>query len=107
MNLFYSNFSETQDEIVVNENDSKHIIKSYRKNIGEIITVGLPNSKSPIVDSDQDNDLTDEISFSEDQQNYSIISVTDRKESGSQVTFLAITPTGDTNITIIFYTTKK
>ena len=77
------------------------------QNIGEIITVGLPNSKSPIVDSDQDNDLTDEISFSEDQQNYSVISVTDRKESGSQVTFLAITPTGDTNITIIFYTTKK
>ena len=37
MNLFYSNFSESQDEIVVNENDSKHIIKSYRKNIGDII----------------------------------------------------------------------
>ena len=37
MNLFYSNFSESQDEIVVNKNDSKHIIKSYRKNIGDII----------------------------------------------------------------------
>ena len=37
MNLFYSNFSESQDEIVVNENDSKHIIKSYRKKIGDII----------------------------------------------------------------------
>lgn len=37
MNLFYSNFNESQDEIVVNENDSKHIIKSYRKSIGDII----------------------------------------------------------------------
>ena len=37
MNLFYSNFNESQDEIVVNENDSKHIIRSYRKSIGDII----------------------------------------------------------------------
>ena len=37
MNLFYSNFNESQDEIVVNENDSKHIIRSYWKSIGDII----------------------------------------------------------------------
>jgi 16S rRNA (uracil1498-N3)-methyltransferase len=37
MNLFYSNFSQTDDEIVVNENDSRHILKSYRKGIGDIL----------------------------------------------------------------------
>jgi 16S rRNA (uracil1498-N3)-methyltransferase len=37
MNLFYSNFSQTDDEIVVNENDSRHILKSYRKGIGDVL----------------------------------------------------------------------
>ena len=37
MNLFYSNFSQTDDEIIVNENDSRHILKSYRRDIGDII----------------------------------------------------------------------
>ena len=38
MNLFYSNFSQTDDEIIVNENDSRHILKSYRKGIGDVLT---------------------------------------------------------------------
>ena len=37
MNLFFSNFSETDNEIIVNENDSRHIIKSFRKDIGDIL----------------------------------------------------------------------
>ena len=37
MNLFFSNFNETDNEIVVNENDSRHILKSYRKGIGDIL----------------------------------------------------------------------
>ena len=37
MNLFYSNFSQTDDEIIVNENDSRHILKSYRKGIGDVL----------------------------------------------------------------------
>ena len=37
MNLFFSNFSETENEIIVNENDSRHILKSYRRDIGDII----------------------------------------------------------------------
>ena len=37
MNLFFSNFSQTDNEIVVNENDSRHILKSYRKSIGDIL----------------------------------------------------------------------
>ena len=37
MNLFFSNFSETENEIIVNENDSRHILKSYRRDIGDIL----------------------------------------------------------------------
>ena len=37
MNLFFSNFSQTDNDIVVNENDSRHILKSYRKGIGDIL----------------------------------------------------------------------
>ena len=37
MNLFFSNFSETDIEILVNENDTRHIIKSYRRDIGDIL----------------------------------------------------------------------
>ena len=39
MNLFFSNFSETDIEILVNENDSRHIIKSYRRDIGDILNI--------------------------------------------------------------------
>ena len=37
MNLFFSNFSQADNEILVNENDSRHILKSYRKGIGDIL----------------------------------------------------------------------
>ena len=37
MNLFFSNFSETENEMIINENDSRHILKSYRRDIGDII----------------------------------------------------------------------
>ncbi|MDA0330938.1 MAG: RsmE family RNA methyltransferase [Bacteroidetes bacterium] len=37
MNLFFSNFCETDNEIIVNENDSRHILKTYRRDIGDII----------------------------------------------------------------------
>lgn len=37
MNLFFSTFSQTDNEIIVNENDSRHILKSYRKGIGDIL----------------------------------------------------------------------
>ena len=37
MNLFFSNFSQTDNEIIVNENDSRHILKSYRKGIGDVL----------------------------------------------------------------------
>ena len=37
MNLFFSNFSQKDNEIIVNENDSRHILKSFRKGIGDIL----------------------------------------------------------------------
>jgi len=37
MNLFFSKFSETDNEIIVNENDSRHIIKSFRRDKGDIL----------------------------------------------------------------------
>ncbi len=37
MNLFFSNFSQKDNEIIVNENDSRHIIKSFRRDIGDIL----------------------------------------------------------------------
>ena len=75
------------------------------QNIGEVITVGIPGDKSPIVDQNQNNDLTDEIKFND--SNYSVLSVTHKKGASSEITFVAVTPTGVTNITITFYTTKK
>ncbi len=75
------------------------------QNIGEVITVGIPADKSPIVDQNQNNDLTDEIKFND--SNYSVLSVTHKKGASSEVTFVAVTPTGVTNISITFYTTKK
>ena len=39
MDLFYSNF-ETEDKLItINQIDSKHITKSFRKNIGELIMI--------------------------------------------------------------------
>ena len=37
MNLFFSNFSQKDNEIIVNENDSRHIIKSFRRDIGDTL----------------------------------------------------------------------
>ena len=37
MNLFFSNFSQTDNEIIVNENDSRHILKSFRRGVGDIL----------------------------------------------------------------------
>ena len=37
MDLFFSNFNETDNEIIVNENESGHIIKSFRRNTGDLI----------------------------------------------------------------------
>ena len=77
------------------------------QNIGEIITVGIPVPKSPIVDHNRNDDLTDEIKIVEDPQNYSVLSVTQKKDGISEVTIVGITPTGLTNITFNFYTTRK
>ena len=37
MNLFFSNFSQKDNEIIVNENDSRHIVKSFRRDIGDTL----------------------------------------------------------------------
>ena len=39
MDLFYSNYKATDKHIVINEIDSKHISRSFRKNIGDNIRV--------------------------------------------------------------------
>ena len=39
MDLFYSSYKATDQYIVINEGDSKHISKSFRKNIGDNIRV--------------------------------------------------------------------
>ena len=39
MDLFYSNYKATDRFIVMNEIDSKHISKSFRKNIGDSIRI--------------------------------------------------------------------
>ena len=43
MDLFYSNYKANDKYVVMNEIDSKHIIRSFRKNIGDsiMITNGL------------------------------------------------------------------
>ena len=75
--------------------------------LGQLITVGIPAEKSPIVDSNRNDDLFDEINIIDDPQNYTIISIVQKSNSISEVTFLALTPTGNTNITFDFHTTKK
>ena len=72
---------------------------------GQIVTVGIPSIKSPIVDQDEDNDLVDEIKIND--SNYTVISVSHNRNSSPEVTILALTPIGSTNLTFTFYTTKK
>ena len=73
---------------------------------GQIFTVGITEDKSPIVDHNQNNDLTDEITLN-DPTNYNILSVSHKKNSVSEITFIGLTPTGTTNINMTFYTTRK
>ena len=75
--------------------------------VGQIITIGVPLAFSPIVDSDRDNDLMDEIKVVNDPQNYTIMKVTHNRNGISEITLISITPTGETNLTFDFYTTKK
>ena len=42
-------------------------------NVGEIITIGVPLNMSPIVDSNRNNNLMDEIKIVTDPQNYTIM----------------------------------
>ena len=39
MDLFYSKFNANTKLITINETDSKHITKSFRKNIGDLIRI--------------------------------------------------------------------
>ena len=75
--------------------------------LGQTTTVAIPLEMSPIVDSDRDNDLTDEINIVTDPQNYQIMRVIHNKNSFSEITFVSITPTGSSTISFDFYTTKK
>jgi len=74
--------------------------------VGQMITVGIPTEKSPIVDHNQNNDLTDGITTNDDH-NYKIFSINHRKNGTSEITIIAMTPTGSANITIEFWTTRK
>ncbi len=75
--------------------------------IGQLTTVGIPISLSPIVDSNRNDSLMDEVKIVTDPQNYTILKVTHNKNSNSEISFVSITPTGNTNISFDFYTTKK
>ena len=75
--------------------------------VGQVITIGVPISLSPIVDSNRNDDLMDEIKIVTDPQNYSIMQVIHNKNGNSEITLISITPTGNTNIAFDFYTTKK
>ena len=39
MNLFYSNFNKSDSDIILDEIDSKHLSKSLRKKVGDIIRI--------------------------------------------------------------------
>ena len=75
--------------------------------IGQVIIVGIPSPHSPVVDSNRNNDLLDEIKIVNDPQNYKIMSIAQKQNSVSEITLIALTPTGVTNIALDFYTTKK
>ena len=59
-----------------------------------------------IVDSNQNNDLTDEITTNDDA-NYRIMSVTSQKSGISIVNLIALTPIGNTQITLTFHTLRR
>ena len=63
-------------------------------------------NKSPIVDHDQDNDLTDGITTNDDNQ-FKILSVNHIKNSNSEITIISLVPTGDSVIKVVFWTTRK
>ena len=50
MNLFYSNFDNDDKLITINQIDSKHIIRSFRKKIGDIIKI--TNGKGSICEAE-------------------------------------------------------
>ena len=74
--------------------------------VGQVITIGIPMNKSPIVDHDQDNDLTDGITTNDDNQ-FKILSVNHRKNSNSEITIISMVPTGNSVIKVEFWTTRK
>ena len=85
----------------------RHTITINLTDVGQVTTIGIPVSMSPIVDSNRDNNLMDEVKIATDPQNYSILKVTHHKNSNSEITFVSITPTGNTTISFDFYTTKR
>ena len=56
---------------------------------GEQVTIGIPIEKSPIVDHNQNGDITDGVTTSDDN-NFKILSVTQRKNSESQIVLLCL-----------------
>jgi len=83
------------------------IVASYNfTKFGESLIIGVPLDKSPIVDHDNDNDLTDGITTNDDN-NYKILAVKLNKNSTTEITLLSLSPVGNIAITITFYTTRK
>ena len=74
--------------------------------VGQILTIPIPMDKSPIVDHDQDDDLTDGITTNDDNQ-FKILSVNHRKNSNSEITIISLVPTGSSVIILEFWTTRK
>jgi len=74
--------------------------------VGQMITIGIPENKSPIVDNDQDNDLTNGITTNDDDQ-FKILSVNHVKNGNTQVTIISLVPTGNSVIILEFWTTRK
>jgi len=74
---------------------------------GQVMILGVPIDKSPIVDHNQNNDFIDDITIVNDPSNFSILSVAQKKGGLSEITILSLTPTGATNISLTFYTTRK
>ena len=75
--------------------------------VGQVITFGVPSNMSPIVDSNRNDNLMDEIKIVNDPQNYTIMQVIQNRNGNSEITLVSITPTGSTNLVFDFYTTKK
>jgi len=82
------------------------IVTSYNfSEFGESITIGIPLEKSPIVDHNNDNNLFDGITTSDDQ-NYVILSIKENKNSNTEIVLLSLTPI-NSSVTITFWTTRK